>query len=250
MLALFLSTLWFLLSTASRRSTAGSAARLRVSSLAFLLSAPGLLTWSCTGRGRSARLCKGPLPFLFSALAFIRTCTGNGRSTSLLGPASFLSTLLLLVRDATRLPGSRRQITTSNLSLVLAWRLGRLGSNGSRARLSRRGPEFPPLNPSALPVLCFSWRTRTLLEGWRSRRTRWRFRGGACRARLRSSAGSALAFFKWRSRRTRTSWRFGWNAGSAGLRLPAGFAPPLACFKWRRGSRWGARGRSAHTNRR
>jgi len=247
LLALFLSTLWFLLSTASRRSTAGSAARLRVSSLAFLLSAPGLLTWSCTGRGRSARLCKGPLPFLFSALAFIRTCTGNGRSTSLLGPASFLSTLLLLVRDATRLPGSRRQITTSNLSLVLAWRLGRLGSNGSRARLSRRGPEFPPLNPSALPVLCFSWRTLTLLEGWRSRRTGWRFRRGASRARLRSS-GSALASFKWCSRGNRTSWRSGWCAGSARLRFSDGFA--LASFEWRRRSRWSARGRWARTNRR
>ena len=193
----------------------------------------------------------GTLPFLLSALVFIRTCTGDGRSTSSLGPAFFLSTLLLLVRDATRLAGSGRQITAFNLPLGLAcWRLGRLGSDGPSACLSRRGPEFPPLNPSALTVLCFSWRTLTLLEGWRSRRTRRRFRWGACRARLRSSSGSALASFKWCSRGNRTSWRFGWCAGSARLRFSAGFALALAFFEWRRRSRWGTRRRRARSNRR
>jgi hypothetical protein len=192
----------------------------------------------------------GTLPFLLSALVFIRTCTGDGRSTSSLGPASFLSTLLLLVREATRLAGSGRQITAFNLSPGLAWRLGRLGSNGNRARLSRRGPEFPPLNPSAFPVLCFSWRTLTLLEGWRRRRTGRRFRWGACRARLRSSGGSALASFKWCSRRNGASWSSGWCADSARLRFSAGFALALASFEWRRRSRLGTRGHWARTNRR
>jgi len=167
LLALFLSTFWFLLSTASGRSSARSTAGLRVSSLAFLFSAPRL-TGTRPGCRRSARLSIGPLPPLFSTPGLVRSSAGCGWSSGLLRPTSPMLTLLWDVRSPAGLTRRRSGNATLKLSFASAWGLRCLRSHTG---LSRRCRSYFAALPtlSRLPAFCSSRRT---LERWRCRTSR------------------------------------------------------------------------------
>src|SRR5205823_2690456 len=127
--AFFLSALRFLLPTTSGRSPARSTAGLRVGSLASLFSAWGLTTsWSCTSGGRSAGLCKGSLPFLFSSSTLIRSRLRSRRNCLLRSTTPILALLRQLIHTASGLFRSRLGNAALELSFVFTRRLRRLGS--------------------------------------------------------------------------------------------------------------------------